>query len=125
MIASLSLILICQLAGEILVRAAAVPIPGPVVGFMLLIVLLVVRDRVPALAIGPLQQGGVETTARGLLQHLSLMFVPAGVGVVQKLDLIASHGVAIFAVLALSVVVTMVVTVASFLVAGRWLTPGR
>jgi putative effector of murein hydrolase LrgA (UPF0299 family) len=120
MIASLSLILVCQLVGEIVVRGIGAPVPGPVLGFVLLLVLLLLRDRASWAARGPLAPGAVEGTAKGLLGHLSLMFVPAGVGVVQKLDLIAAHGLAVFAVLALSVIVTMVVTVASFLVAGRW-----
>ena len=49
----------------------------------------------------------MENASRGLLANLSLLFVPAGVGVVQKLDLIAAHGIAIIAVLAVSVVVTL------------------
>jgi putative effector of murein hydrolase LrgA (UPF0299 family) len=45
MIASLSLILLCQLAGEVIVRGFALPVPGPVVGLMLLLLLLLARDR--------------------------------------------------------------------------------
>jgi holin-like protein len=89
MIASLSLILLCQLAGEVFVRGLALPMPGPVIGLMLLLVLLVARDRFAVLARGPLQGDGVESASRGLLANLSLLFVPAGVGVVQKLDLVA------------------------------------
>jgi putative effector of murein hydrolase LrgA (UPF0299 family) len=119
MIAGLSLILLCQLAGEVIVRGVALPMPGPVVGLVLLLVLLLARDRVALLAQGPLRPGGVEGTAKGLLAHLSLLFVPAGVGVVQKLDLLAEHGAAIAAILAISVVVTLLVTVATFLLASR------
>jgi holin-like protein len=67
----------------------------------------------------------VESASRVLLANLSLMFVPAGVGVVQKLDLVAEHGVAIAAVLAISVVLTLLVTVATFLIASRLLARGR
>ena len=119
MIASLSLILLCQLAGEIFVRGLALPMPGPVVGMLLLLILLLARDPIGLLARGPLQGGGVESGARGLLAHLSLLFVPAGVGIVQKLDLLAAHGLAIAAVLALSVLVTLLVTVGTFLLVGR------
>ena len=45
MIASLSLILLCQLIGEVAVRALGVPVPGPVVGLVLLLLLLLARDR--------------------------------------------------------------------------------
>ena len=125
MIASLSLILLCQLAGEVFVRGLALPMPGPVVGLVLLLLLLVARDRFAVLARGLLQDGGVENASRGLLAHLSLLFVPAGVGVVQKLDLIAAHGIAIVIVLLVSVVVTLLATVATFLVASRLLARGR
>ena len=119
MIASLSLILLCQLAGEVIVRGLALPMPGPVVGLLFLLLLLLARDRFSVLARGPLQQDGVENASRGLLAHLSLLFVPAGVGVMQKLDVVADHGIAIAAVLAISVVLTLLVTVATFLAASR------
>ena len=125
MIASLSLILLCQLAGEVFVRGLALPMPGPVIGLMLLLVLLMARDRFKVLAHGPLQGEGVESASRGLLANLSLLFVPAGVGVVQKLDLVAEHGIAFLGVLAVSVMVTLLVTVATFLVASRLMAGGR
>lgn len=117
MIASLSLILLCQLVGEVTVRYLAVPVPGPVVGLVLLLVLLLARDRYPALAHGPLGNDGVESASRGMLANLSLLFIPAGVGVVQKLDLLAEHGTAILAILAVSVIVTLLATVATFVAA--------
>jgi putative effector of murein hydrolase LrgA (UPF0299 family) len=125
MIASLSLILLCQLAGEVIVRGLDLPMPGPVLGLLFLLLLLLARDRFKVLARGPLQRDGVESASRGLLANLSLLFVPAGVGVVQKLDLVAAHGIAVAAVLVVSVVVTLLVTVATFLVANRLITRGR
>src|SRR5882757_9510689 len=125
MIASLSLILLCQLAGEVVVRGLRLPMPGPVIGLLILLLLLLARDRFVALARGPLQGDGVESASRGLLAHLSLLFVPAGVGVVQKLDLLAEHGIAIAVVLAVSVVVTLLVTVATFLLASRLMARGQ
>jgi len=125
MIASLSLILLCQLTGEVIVRGIGLPIPGPVVGLMLLLLLLLARDRFALLARGPLRDDGVENASRGLLANLSLLFVPAGVGVVQKLDLLAEHGIAIVVILAISVVVTLLATVATFLVASRLMARGR
>src|ERR1700761_5732374 len=125
MIASLSLILLCQLAGEVIVHGLGLPVPGPVLGLVFLLLLLLARDRFGVLARGPLQGDGVENASRGLLAHLSLMFVPAGVGVVQKLDLVAAHGIAIAAVLALSVVMTLLATVATFLGVSRLMLRGR
>ena len=125
MIASLSLILLCQLAGEVIVHGLGLPVPGPVLGLVFLLLLLLARDRFAILARGPLQGDGVENASRGLLAHLSLMFVPAGVGVVQKLDLVAAHGIAIAVVLALSVVMTLLATVATFLGVSRLMVRGR
>src|SRR6202165_1792911 len=93
MIASLSLILLCQLAGEVVVRGLILPVPGPVIGLMLLLLLLLARDRFAVLARGPLQGDGVENASRGLLANLSLLFVPAGVGVVPEVGLVAAHGI--------------------------------
>ncbi len=125
MIASLSLILLCQLAGEVIMRGVGLPVPGPVIGLMFLLLLLLARDRFAFLRRGPLQEDGVESASRGLLANLSLLFVPAGVGVVQKLDLLAERGIAIILVLAVSVVVTLLVTVATFVVASRLLARGQ
>lgn len=124
MIASLSLILLCQLTGEVIVRGLGLPLPGPVIGLIILLLLLLARDRFATLARGPLQSDGVEGASRGLLAHLSLLFIPAGVGVVQKLDLLAEHGVAILLILAVSVVITLLVTVTTFLIANRLMTRG-
>ena len=120
-IASLSLILLCQLIGEAVVHGTGLPLPGPVLGLLLLLILLLLRDRFAAIARGPLRNQGVESASKALLAHLSLMFVPAGVGVVQKLDLLAAHGIAIVLVLALSVVVTLLATVLTFRFASRLL----
>src|SRR5258708_13708813 len=98
---------------------------GGVVGLLLLLVWLLAGDRFKVLARGPLQREGVESASRGLLANLSLLFVPAGVGVVQKLDLVAAHGIAVAAVLVVSVVVTLLVTVATFLAASRLMARGR
>ena len=79
MIASLSLILLCQLTGEVVVRGLGLPLPGPVLGLLILLLLLLARDRFAFLAKGPLQGDGVEGASRGLLAHLWLLFIPAGV----------------------------------------------
>ena len=125
MIASLSLILLCQLAGEAFVRGLGLPMPGPVIGLIILLLVLLARDRFALLARGPLQGDGVESASRGLLANLSLLFVPAGVGVVQKLDLIVDHGIAFLGVLVVSVLITLLVTVATFLFASRLLKRGQ
>jgi len=123
MLASLGLILLCQLIGETVSRGLGLPLPGPVLGLLLLLIVLLARDRFAILASGPLRNSGVENASKGLLAHLSLLFVPASVGVVQKLDLLAAHGIAIILILALSVIVTLLATVLTFWLVSRLLNP--
>ena len=90
-----------QLIGESLVLLLALPLPGPVVGMLLLFLTLLARGRVGT----PL-----ESTATGLLSHLSLLFVPAGVGVLVHIDMIEDEWLPITAALILSTLVTLAVT---------------
>ncbi|GJE47223.1 Holin-like protein CidA [Methylobacterium tardum] len=118
MIASLALILLAQLMGEILARGAGVPIPGPVIGMGLMFAFLLVRDNarfgLPRYLPKPLTDGTLESTARGLLMNLSLMFVPAGVGVVGRLDLLRAQGLKLAIVLVVSTALSLLVTVLVF-----------
>jgi holin-like protein len=97
----ITLLLVCQLIGETIARLLALELPGPVIGMVLLFAGLVVRGGVP---------DGLRATASGFLNHLSLLFVPAGVGVVTHLSLVADEWLAITSALALSAVVTVAVT---------------
>ncbi len=101
MIAALTLLLLYQLVGEVLVRALELPIPGPVVGMALLFLTLIVRS-------GP--GADLRTTANGLLQHLSLLFVPAGVGVMLHFQRLADEWLPLLAALALSTVLSIAVS---------------
>ncbi len=105
MLAALTTLLICQLAGEATVRALALPVPGPVVGMILLFVLMLARAPLPK-----------ETgdTANGLLKHLSLLFVPAGVGVVQEIGTLGSTGLRLIIVVVLGTVIALTVTALTF-----------
>lgn len=101
MIGSLTLILACQLVGELAVLATGAPAPGPVLGMLLLFLILVLRGAVP---------DDLARTADGLLRNLALLFVPAGVGVVVHLGLIGREGVAVSVALIVSTLATVAVT---------------
>jgi putative effector of murein hydrolase LrgA (UPF0299 family) len=122
MIRDLAVLLVCQLVGETAVRAAGLPLPGPVLGLMLLFAFLLWSGRraasQPKLAT---VADGVGRTADRILGVLGLLFVPAGVGVVTELDLFGRYGAALAAALVVSVVATLLVTVAVFLAVKRLL----
>ena len=88
MVRALTFLMVCQLAGEVIARAVGLPIPGPVLGLLLLLAGF-------ALTGGPNEE--MRSAATGLLQHLSLLFVPAGVGVVTQLDVLGRDWMAITA----------------------------
>jgi putative effector of murein hydrolase LrgA (UPF0299 family) len=114
MILSLGLLLLCQLLGEAVAHGLDLPLPGPVIGMALLLMLLLVRDRFSGLLPREVGDGTLEKTSTGLLSHLSLMFIPAGVGVVQRLDLVVNHGLALFVALLASTALAMLASVAAF-----------
>jgi putative effector of murein hydrolase LrgA (UPF0299 family) len=66
-----------------------------------------------------LTDGAFENTGRGILSHLSLLFIPAGVGVVQRLDVLAGNALAITLALLVSTVLSMAVTAKVFTVVAR------
>jgi holin-like protein len=96
----LAWLLLFQAAGEALARALSWPFPGPVVGMLLL--LLALRWRAV--------QAPVQAAAEQLLAHLSLLFVPVGVGVIMHLDLVSQHGLRLLVVIVVSTWVGLIVT---------------
>lgn len=107
MLIGLMVLLLCQLLGEWIVLALGVPVPGPVLGMVLLLVGLMVKQHVPALVHVP---DLVRVPAEGLLSHLALLFVPAGVGLMVHAKLIAAEWLIILTALVVSTVVTILVT---------------
>ena len=101
MLQALTLILICQLAGELVVRVAGLPVPGPVLGMLLLLGWLFLRD-----GISP----EMERTTTALLDHLSLLFVPAGVGVIVYWEAILQDWWALTVALVVSTLVGLAAT---------------
>jgi holin-like protein len=91
----------CQLAGEFAQQLTGIPVPGPILGLLLLLFLLIVRG-------GP--SSSLQSTARGLLQYLPLLFVPAGAGVAAHLSLIGAEWVPITAALIGSSVIAILAT---------------
>ncbi len=97
----LACVILCQLAGDWLVSASGLPVPGPVVGLVLLFLALVVRGGVPS---------ALDRVASPLLRHMSLFFIPAGTGVLLHLQLIAEEWLPIVAVIVVTTPLTLVVT---------------
>lgn len=98
MVVGFLILIACQLMGELIVYGLDIPVPGAVVGMVLLLIGLMVRGEVDS---------GLRSTAEGLLSILPLMLVPAGVGLMVHFQLIAAEWVAILAALVVSTFVTL------------------
>jgi len=96
----LALLLMFQVAGDALTHALGLPFPGPVVGFVLLLAAL----RIAAL------RAPIATAADLLLTHLSLLFVPVGVGVITYLPVVSAHAAPLLVVIVLSTWIGLAVT---------------
>ena len=97
----LAWLLVFQSAGELLSRGFSLPFPGPVIGMVLLLLgLQSYTVRTP-----------VAVCADFLLSHLSLLFVPVGVGVMAHLSLVSQYGVRILLAVVVSTLTGLFVTV--------------
>ena len=97
----LAWLLALQSVGELLARGLSLPFPGPVIGMLLLLIAL----QVPSV------REPVSACAQFLLSHLSLLFVPVGVGVMTHLGLVSQYGVRMLVVVVVSTWVGLAVTV--------------
>ena len=93
MVASLVLLLVYQLLGEVTVRFFNLDLPGPVLGMALLLVTLMARRRISL---------PFANTTRGLLDNLGLLYVPAGAGLISQIDRISGHWLALIATVLIS-----------------------
>lgn len=118
MVESFLILLACQMAGEAITRALLLPVPGPVVGMAILFCALLWRGRrtapgttLPAEAGLPGELGAV---ADALLQNLSLLFVPAAVGIVQHFGRVRDYAGPIALSIIVSTLATFIVTALVF-----------
>jgi len=101
MLFAFAVLLIFQCLGEAISHALALPVPGPVIGMLLLFV---------ALLVSPALMERVEATGNALLSHLSLLFVPAGAGILATASTVQGHWLAVLASLVVGTVLTLTVT---------------
>ena len=98
-----TVLLLFQLIGEAVVHLLRISIPGAVLGMAFLFVALLLKRRVSR---------SLELASTGLLSHLSLLFVPAGVGVIAQFNRIANEWISISVALVLSTLITLAATAA-------------
>lgn len=105
LLAGFTWLLLFQCAGEAISRLAELPIPGPVLGMALLLAGLLVR--------GPANEA-MTAAADGLARHLSLLFVPAGAGVMLHITQIEAEWVPIAVAIGVSTMLAIATTAVTF-----------
>ena len=111
MIGAIALLLVCQLAGEVIHRLTGLPLPGSVIGMVLLLAWL---------AFVPRERLTLTQVTGWLTAHLSIMFVPAAVGLMEEGAILSRYGLGIVVAVGVSTLLTLVVTAVVFrAVAGR------
>lgn len=116
MIVHLATLLAFQLAGETLSRGLGLIVPGPVIGMVLLLAFFVMAPKAAA---------AVQPTAHGLLSHLSLLFVPAGVGIVAHMGKLGADGLPILVALVVSTALAIAVGALVFVGLARLIGGGE
>ncbi|GAA5170553.1 CidA/LrgA family protein [Viridibacterium curvum] len=107
-----AILLACWLLGEVVSTLLPFALPGAVAGMLLLLAFCLIRRHVPK---------PIEAAGRGLLDHLSLLFVPAAVGLIDQGPLLSVHGPGLLATLVLSTGITMAITALTL----KWLLGRR
>lgn len=86
MLRSLTILLVFQLAGECLSALLNWPVPGPVLGMLLLLSVLILRGRLSA---------GLADDAQHLLRYLPLILIPPSVGIMDHGPTLREEGLAV------------------------------
>ncbi|GGD58265.1 CidA/LrgA family protein [Croceicoccus mobilis] len=107
MLGAIALLLVFQLCGEIIHRLSGVPLPGSVIGMILLIGWLALTRR---------EWPSLTAVSGWLTAHLSIMFIPAAVGLIDEGDALTQYGIALVLATIVSTVLTLFVTASVF----RW-----
>jgi len=109
-IQAIGILLTCQLAGEVLSQALNLPLPGPVIGLIILILGLFFLGSRYGLMEETIDVEPIGRVSQGLLNTLGIFFVPAAVGTMQVSDVLARYGLKLFVAVAGSTCFTLITT---------------
>ena len=109
MLRAIFVIFFFQLLGEALKKFFDIRIPGPVLGLILLLAVLIFLKRFKTGAITNLKDD-VINNSNYILNYLSLLFVPIGVGVVMHLSYLENNLFKVLIIVFISTILTIGLT---------------
>ena len=118
MLAGIFTIFMFQLIGEAIQKYFSLAVPGPVIGLILMLIILVASKRATPTSLSALKHNLISTS-EALLGHLSLLFVPIGVGVILHLHLLEAQLLQVLAVIIIGTILTILFTAMMFSAFGR------
>ena len=106
MLRSLFIIFFFQLLGEAIQKFFEINIPGPVIGLILLLLVFIffIKNASPFRKI----KKEISETSHQILNYLSLLFVPIGVGVIMHINYLGDNLFKILAIIIIGTLSTLV-----------------
>lgn len=108
MLNSIFTILLFQLIGEFIQKFTEISIPGPVIGLILLLGLLLIRAKY--FKEHPSIENSLVNFSERFLNYLPLLFIPVGVGVVMHLSLLEENLISVISIIVLGTLLTLALT---------------
>ena len=112
MIRALSILILLQWGGEVLAKGMRLPLPGSLVGMLLLLAWLMTRGRLSQ---------GMQQTSQALLQNLMLLFIPFITGIIAQAKQVSAQWLPFLAACVLGAVVSLIATAWTL----RWMLSSR
>lgn len=95
------IILIVCFLGEVLNKVVHVPLPGSIIGMILLFIFLIT---------GIVKVGMIEDISKFLLDHLAFFFIPSGVGLLAYMGILSKNLLPILIICSVTTILVMLVT---------------
>ena len=108
MLKSLFIIFFYQLLGEAIQKIFEINIPGPVIGLILLLLSFIIFSKKFTHSKKIIKE--ISVTSNQIINYLSLLFVPIGVGVVMHIDYLGDNLFKIFSIIIIGTLATLVFT---------------
>ena len=108
MLRSLFIIFFYQLLGEAIQKIFEINIPGPVIGLILLLLSFIIFSKKLTDSKKIIKE--ISVTSNQIINYLSLLFVPIGVGVVMHINYLGDNLFKIFSIIIIATLATLVFT---------------
>ena len=108
MLKSLFIIFFYQLLGEAIQKIFEINIPGPVIGLILLLLSFIFFSKRLTQSKKMIKE--ISATSNQIINYLSLLFVPIGVGVVMHINYLGDNLFKIFSIITIGTLATLIFT---------------